>query len=1012
MFAGRLASGWRAPALAMSPKKKPRLAEEYDPTVLDDEAEDAEEKDEELEEEEMKSEVKDEKVDLASTEKEEDAPADGRQKLGQPVVFHMSETTPNLVPSTVGSMLVSVKEGALQYLFAGARCSVGVKSGRYAFEVKIVETLSPAEAKMEPRLSVPKSLLRIGLSTAGSSLILGDGQDNVCFDESGSFMHNNVRSRSAVSSQTPVMSADSSIVLVLNLDLKSPNFNTISLFKDGVRLCLPQELPDTLKGKVLFPTVTFKNVTVHTNFSAEPEVPLPFRCRMIADAAMEDVVATESQGAAKAEVIFPVCLPDEGTFDWLDWFLSEHPSKYTELSDRAVSSWATRSGLVRKSQQPGRNSSNDKPDMGFNVASLDDTKQVNETLISLANVQRRSCVVMEVKGNLMETDRRLALKKWRYSPFKKVAQVMIGTPEESYKKWIHALMLAEKQEKANKEFERQKAEKAKKKSVALKTKQVEKAKRKAEKARQRLEELAALKAELQATAEANGEEFDESAVKLDEDVKDEESEEEKEEMEEEEPPPVVALTPKERQVVFRKQETKDISPVVLSTVFQKFSLPSESEGFDEVRYVWSSADETAEFLRRWVVERKTTTRIEDLQPSDWFRDKWQEWQNDLKNWHLKHVEFKDPSRKAAAGGGSMSKATGAPPQMPLGASAKAAPKNPLLGGPVLGGPPKDSSAEEKPAEEEKSAAEKPAVEDEMKDEAVREEDKDKDPMQLLEEEMDREDVDIFGVEDVCDVEGCEGTSMPLFSNFAFEDWALLSLRFELHLLVHAFRHDAEDPERTGIPAEHLAFYYNKYYKKMLNPKNYGVDTVDDLVELVKDTVPMEKLIESMVSDDLESNDIFIKLTEEARRDRQRRLDAGDDAAALKFSRPTAPGSAISASAPSTEGGTGGPPTPKPAPTALSPGMVKSAPFTKAGGAVKPGLLGGGGGGAGKGQSSPGWGSGKDGPPFGGKSKGKGMPLAARAAAMNQVMGKASGGWSKGGLLEAFGAAWRSWTGKG
>merc|ERR1712232_697850 len=104
-------------------------------------------------------------------------------------------------------------------------------------------------------------------------------------------------------------------------------------------------------------------------------------------------------------------------------------------------------------------------------------------------------------------------------------------------------------------------------------------------------------------------------------------------------------------------------------------------------------------------------------------------------------------------------------------------------------------------------------------------------MQALDEEMDKEDIDVFGIEDVCGVK--DGSGTPLFSNFAFEDWALLSLRFELHLLVHAFRHDANDEGRYGVPPEHLAFYYNKYYKKGLNPKNYGVETVDDLIELVR-----------------------------------------------------------------------------------------------------------------------------------------------------------------------------------
>lgn len=52
----------------------------------------------------------------------------------------------------------------------------------------------------------------------------------------------------------------------------------MSLFKDGVRVCQPQPLPEALVGKALFPTVTFKNMTTYVNFGPEPLSPLPFKC--------------------------------------------------------------------------------------------------------------------------------------------------------------------------------------------------------------------------------------------------------------------------------------------------------------------------------------------------------------------------------------------------------------------------------------------------------------------------------------------------------------------------------------------------------------------------------------------------------------------------------------------------------------------------------------------------------------------------------------------------------------
>merc|ERR1711874_184360 len=47
----------------------------------------------------------------------------------------------------------------------------------------------------------------------------------------------------------------------------------------------------------------------------------------------------------------------------------------------------------------------------------------------------------------------------------------------------------------------------------------------------------------------------------------------------------------------------------------------------------------------------------------------------------------------------------------------------------------------------------------------------------------------------------------------------------------------------------------------------------------------DSLLTLQLSDDVESLDIFIKLTEESRRERQRRIDAGDETARLKFVAP-------------------------------------------------------------------------------------------------------------------------------
>merc|ERR1712000_38797 len=156
----------------------------------------------------------------------------------------------------------------------------------------------------------------------------------------------------------------------------------------------------------------------------------------------------------------------------------------------------------------------------------------------------------------------------------------------------------------------------------------------------------------------------------------------------------------------------------------------------------------------------------------------------------------------------------------------------------------------------------------------------------LGEDATKEDIDIWtDVKDIIDI----GSGEPLFFNFTYEDWTLLSVRFELHLLAHAFKKDVDDPERPSFVENHLAFYYNKYFKKAFNVKMFGVNDNAGLVEFIKDTVKIDakSMLEAVLAEDT-SLETFVKQTEEHRRERQRRMDAGDETAQLKFSKPSSP----------------------------------------------------------------------------------------------------------------------------
>lgn len=157
---------------------------------------------------------------------------------------------------------------------------------------------------------------------------------------------------------------------------------------------------------------------------------------------------------------------------------------------------------------------------------------------------------------------------------------------------------------------------------------------------------------------------------------------------------------------------------------------------------------------------------------------------------------------------------------------------------------------------------------------------DKNKAVATQEELDsRGIVDIFAFEDVRDV----GDGTPLFENFTFEDWALTQLRAELYLLLRGFQVDCDDNERA-IHEDHLAFYYNRYFRKQLAHAPFGVPSLKEVLRMVKNTVTVDADTHAVSSavNELDSPDFFVKLSEECRRERHRRIDAGDETARIKF----------------------------------------------------------------------------------------------------------------------------------
>eukprot|EP00931_Biecheleriopsis_adriatica_P077427 TRINITY_DN50_c0_g1_i3.p1 TRINITY_DN50_c0_g1~~TRINITY_DN50_c0_g1_i3.p1 ORF type:complete len:821 (-),score=308.17 TRINITY_DN50_c0_g1_i3:116-2341(-) len=708
-----------------------------------------------------------------------------------------------------GQMLMSVNEGGMQYLLAGARANVGVKGGRYMFEVKILEALSIAESAQQGGKK-SRQVLRVGFSAASTSLLLGDDEECAFFDNEGMFTAARSRTRAGAK-----MQRDQVLCVLLNLDAKSPNVNTVSLFQDGVRRGKPQKLPEALVGKTLFPHITYRNMSVQVNMGPTPLRALPFTCNMIQGAAKEDAAVSEEKPpkGGKHEVLMPVGFPDEGTFDWLDSFLEKNPS-YVELSDRKLQEWATSSGLPK----PRQGGSKDKPNFSYGMPSMDD-RSLQRVVNTLAPLTPRNYIIMEVKSNLIASERANVLKRFSSDKFKKVARVIMGEPKDAYKKKVQQRILKDKQTKldiswkAKKEqqehkklmIQRQKemAEKkkeleAKKKEEEAKKKEEEEAKKKEEEAKKKEEGAEEDKKEEETKEEETKKEDEEETKaedKAQEKAKEEPKEEEMEDLGDE--PPTAELSEEEQKLFFLpKGPITDLAPSVLNKSFANFTIPEAEEGFDAVNFEWQPEAKAKEYLAKWVLETKATALIEDLVPSKYFQEKYGAFTKQNLEWQGKQKAFK-------------------------------------------ANPPKEAAAVEAPTD------------------------------------------DIFKVEDVNDI----GGGKPLYADFGPEDWALLQLRSELYLLQDAFKKDVNDPDREAIPENHIAYYYNKYFKKALNPKMFNLPDVFEMIKLVKDTVAIsedKKVLTSKIEEEVEGFDVFMKLAEENRKYRSRRVEAGDETNRLQF----------------------------------------------------------------------------------------------------------------------------------
>ncbi|CAD7926065.1 unnamed protein product [Amoebophrya sp. A120] len=202
-------------------------------------------------------------------EKEQDAVVDKRAKIADDAVC-FTDFAFGAVSS--GSSFKVLGEAAC--IWTGAKLSVGVKKGRYLVEFRVFDYYEKA---------------RVGVS-AVSEHGYGEPSDSMClFDLLGPDVYNGSKIEKRPNKPTFQQKALKTDVigLFINMDPKSENKNTISLFLNGVRASDPVALPETSNS--WYPTVCLKGGAATVNTSGEPWKPLVFRTNNLAVAAKADV---------------------------------------------------------------------------------------------------------------------------------------------------------------------------------------------------------------------------------------------------------------------------------------------------------------------------------------------------------------------------------------------------------------------------------------------------------------------------------------------------------------------------------------------------------------------------------------------------------------------------------------------------------------------------------------------------------------------------------------------------
>nr|XP_057935969.1 heterogeneous nuclear ribonucleoprotein U-like protein 1 [Doryrhamphus excisus] len=296
------------------------------------------------------------------------------------------------------------------YLWAGARATHGVTSGRVCYEMKINEEIP---VKHLPSSEPDPHVVRIGWSINHSSTQLGEEPFSYGYGGTGK------KSSDCKFADFGERFGENDVIGCY-IDFDQGDEVEMGFSKNGVPLGVAfQASKEDLAGRALFPHVLVKNCAVEFNFGQkQPYFPPPEGFTYIHSVALEDKVRGTKGPASKAEceILVMVGLPACGKTTWAVKHSEANPEKkYNILGTNAIMDKMKLMGLRRQRNYAGR----------WDVLIQQATQCLNR-LIEIAARKRRNYILDQT--NVYGSARRRKMRP--FEGFQRKAIVICPTDED------------------------------------------------------------------------------------------------------------------------------------------------------------------------------------------------------------------------------------------------------------------------------------------------------------------------------------------------------------------------------------------------------------------------------------------------------------------------------------------------------------------------------------------------------------------------------------------------------